>query len=102
MSKTDIPEARRIIAGVIKTFPEAATALQTALDLMTRKPTKKRVGRRNVVNAQTRAACEAILASPEADKMTDTEIAEKAFGHASAAGRVSEIRRGIAYEPWGA
>ena len=105
MSKTNIPQARLILAGVVKdmgTTDLHARRIEDALALMTRKPVKKAARRKIIVNQQNKEACRLFLATPEAATMTDTEIAKHIFGHECAAGRVSEIRNGVAYEPWAA
>ena len=87
---TNIPAARAIIEEYLK-GTATLNDLRQALDMMTRTVVKRTVHRGIRTTPEAVARTKELLGFP----LTDTEIAERAFGHASAAGRVSEIRRGL-------
>lgn len=103
---SDIAGAREYLAGALKNlsllsevFPDEinpiAQQINCALDRMTRVYTKAPIRRGMKMTPQLTKNVEEFLTRPEAESMTDTEIAERVLGHACAAGRVSEIRRRI-------
>lgn len=93
--RSNIPKARSIIEDLITVYPmwEGRDRLQEALNLMVRAKAMKHVslsGSSRITEEQ-KAHVRNLFA---AGIYTNTEIAERALGHSSRSGRVTEIMQG--------